>query len=273
MIPENIKTRLRQTENVIIFSGAGMSQESGISTFRDATGLWAKFDPYKYASPQGFKANPQKVWDWYCLRAAQIRNCQPNDGHYAIAELEKHLSSVTVVSQNVDDLHERALSKSVIHLHGSIFQVVPFVDEAESFGDGRNPVVCHCCGNYADPDTLDPYASREDIEGLALVTGAVPHCPACGSLFRPGVVWFSESLHPQTLDAAFNAVDTCDALICVGSSLEVSPANEFPFRAKKRGAVVIEVNPLPTALSPVADLYLQGTAAKVLPELIRQVWG
>lgn len=272
MIPKNCLDRLKEARRIVVFTGAGVSKESGISTFRDAHGLWAKFNPEEVATPAAFQKNPQFVWDWYVERADAIRAAEPNAAHLTIARLSD-VVEVTVITQNVDNLHQLAGSRIVHELHGNIFRLKPFVDEDAAFADGKNPIVCHVCNGYADPDTVDSYASKEDIEGLALVAGPVPRCPACGSLFRPGVTWFNEMLDPYVLDAAFNAVDACDALICVGSSLEVQPAAGMPYRALQNDAVVIEVNPEPTGLTERATASLQGSAAEILPKLIQTVWG
>ena len=274
MITDSVRNRLKQAQNVCFFTGAGMSAESGIPTFRDFfDGVWVKFDPMEVASPWGFKANPQMVWDFYCSRAEAVRRATPNAGHRAIAELSAVVNKVTVITQNIDNLHQHAGSQDVLELHGNIFRLKPFVDEDAAFADGKNPVICHVCDCYADPDSVNPYASAEDIEGLELVSGAVPTCTGCGSMFRPDVVWFGEPLDHQILGDSMAAVDQCDALIVIGSSLEVAPASELPLRAIRRGALVLEVNPSETSLSLFATATIAGNAAEVLPELLLAVWG
>jgi NAD-dependent deacetylase len=272
MIPAVVRRRLRIARRVVFFTGAGMSSESGIPTFRDAMeGLWAKYDPTEVASPKAFKANPQLVWDWYCYRAEIIRTAKPNAGHRAIAQLAK-TTKVTVITQNVDSLHQAAGSENVLELHGNIFRLKPFLDEDEAFANGKIPMLCPVCGGYADPDRMDEYAYKEDFEVIQLVAGPVPSCPCCGTLLRPGVVWFGESLGHDVLNVAVASVEACDALICVGSSMEVAPASGLPLRALERGAVVIEVNPHRTAFSAIASVSVSGKAAEVLPVLIGAGW-
>ncbi|KAB2934457.1 MAG: NAD-dependent protein deacylase [Rhodocyclaceae bacterium] len=266
--------RLHRARHIAVFTGAGISAESGIPTFRERfTGLWAKTDPQEVATPEAFRADPQRVWDWHVHLAATVRRAAPNAGHRAIARLQDAVERITVITQNIDDLHHAAGSRDVLELHGNLFRLAPFVDEEALFAEGRNPLICHLCGGYALRDDCDPYAGREDLEGLRLEAGPVPRCPACGALLRPDIVWFGEPLDPHVLGAAFEAADACDALICVGSSLEVEPAASIPYRAIRRGAVVIEINPEPTALSQQADAAIRGSAAEVLPALFQEVWG
>ena len=273
MIPDPVRQRLKEAKNIVVFTGAGVSSESGITTFRDGLqGLWAKYNPIDVASPEAFKANPQLVWDFYCDRANAVRAAVPNAGHYAIAQLAAAVQKLTVITQNVDGLHQKAGSQDVLELHGNIFRLKPFDDEDAAFADGRSPIICPVCNGYADPDKGDPYASREDFEAIQLVAGPVPKCPGCESLLRPDVVWFGEMLDPNILASAMAAVDHCDALIVVGTSLEVEPAASLPYRAAGRGALVIEVNPHP-ALSEVAHVSLAGTAGSVVPELLNQARG
>ncbi len=256
-----------------MFTGAGISAESGIPTFRERfTGLWANTDPQEVATPEAFRADPQRVWDWHVHLAGTVRRAAPNAGHRAIARLQEAVGRVTVITQNIDDLHHAAGSREVLELHGNLFRLAPFVDEEALFAEGRGPLICHLCGGYALRDDCDPFAGREDLEMLRLEAGPVPCCPACGALLRPDIVWYGEPLDPHVLGAAFEAADACDALICVGSSLEVEPAASIPFRAIRRGAVVIEINPAPTALTEHADAGIRGNAAEVLPTLFREVW-
>ena len=273
VIPASVRKRLKQAENIVIFSGAGMSAESGITTFRDGLqGLWAKYDPMEVASPDAFKANPQLVWDFYVDRADAVRRASPNAGHCAIAQLAA-ATRVTVITQNVDGLHQAAGSQSVLELHGNLFRLKPFVDEDAAFANGKEPIICHVCNGYADPDKSDPYSAKEDFERIELVAGPVPKCPGCESLLRPAVVWFREMLDLNMLNDAIAIVESCDVLICIGSSLEVQPAASLPYRAIERGALVIEVNPQPTWLSEIAHISLIGSAGKVIPELFREIWG
>ena len=273
VIPDSVRKCLKQAEHIVIFTGAGVSAESGITTFRDGLkGLWAKYNPIDVASPKAFKDNPQLVWDFYCDRADAVRKAAPNAGHRAIAQLATVVKMVKVVTQNVDGLHQSAGSQDVLELHGNLFRLKPFIDEVEAFADGRSPIICPVCDGYASPEEVDPYTTREDFQAIELVSGEVARCPGCAALLRPDVTWFSEMLDPQVLSSAIEAVDACDVMICIGSSLEVEPAASMPFRVLENGALVVEVNPQPV-LTNIAQLCLAGSASTVLPELLMEVWG
>lgn len=262
---------LRRARHLAVFTGAGMSAESGIPTFRDRmTGLWARTDPAEVATPQAFRANPQRVWDWHVHVAAAVREAKPNPGHDAIAALATGGRRVSVVTQNIDGLHQAAGSAEVIELHGNLFRLKPFIDTDAAFAAAEAPVICAVCRGYAAWDDCDPYATREDLATIRLAAGRVPRCPGCGALLRPDVVWFNEMLDPEVLGAAMEAVDGCDALLCIGSSLEVEPAASLPWRALRRSVSVVEINPQPTALSAVA-VSLRGKAAEILPALVAAV--
>lgn len=264
---------LRRARRVAVFTGAGMSAESGIPTFRDRmTGLWAHTDPMEVATPQAFRANPQRVWDWHVHVAAAVTAARPNPGHRAIAEFAASGRAVDVITQNIDNLHQAAGSQAVIELHGNLFRLKPFVDEEAAFAAAEPPVICGVCDGYAAWADCDAYTTREDLAGLRLAAGPVPRCPCCGALLRPDVVWFHEMLDPGVLDAAISAVDGCDLLLCIGSSLEVEPAASLPWRALRRGVTVIEINPQPTALSAQA-LSLRGKAAELLPAMMARIDG
>lgn len=231
---------LDHATSVAVLTGAGISAESGIPTFRDAlTGLWENFRPEELATPEAFEANPRLVWDWYAWRREIVAKAAPNEGHRALAELERqcreHEVDFTLVTQNVDGLHREAGSRRVVELHGNIRRVKCF-------------------------DRDHPVAAWPEGEG-------VPACPRCGSLLRPDVVWFGESLPPEALAAAFAAARTCDVFLCVGTSTVVEPAATLPFIALESGARVIEVNPQPTPLSARASISLRGSAAEILPQL------
>lgn len=264
---------LRRARHIAVFTGAGMSAESGIPTFRERmTGLWARTDPMEVATPRAFRADPQRVWDWHVNVAAAVRNARPNAGHRAIAALAAGGRRVSVVTQNIDGLHQAAGSEAVVELHGNLFRLKPFVDEDAAFAAPEPPVICGVCDGYAAWERCDHFATREDLAGLVLAAGAVPRCPCCGALLRPDVVWFEEMLDPLVLDAAMAAVDGCEALICVGSSLEVEPAASLPWRALRRGVPVLEINPQATALSAHV-VSLRGRAAELLPSLILDLAG
>jgi NAD-dependent deacetylase len=274
MIAIDLLDKLRSCKKVVVFTGAGMSAESGIPTFRDAqTGLWAKFNPQEVASTQAFRRNPQLVWDWYVHRADFVKNAKPNAGHRTVAELQALLPEVTVVTQNIDNLHQKAGSIGVIELHGSLFRLKAFFDPEEIPDPNISQVICHVCDGYAVHEHCDPYATREDLAAIELKAGPVPRCPGCGCLLRPDIVWFGEPLDIDILEGAMQLADTCDLLICIGSSLEVQPAASIPYRAKLGKAVVIEINPEATHFSCEADVFVQGNAGEALPALIEHIWG
>ncbi|WP_433064302.1 SIR2 family NAD-dependent protein deacylase [Dactylosporangium sp. CS-033363] len=229
----------------VVFTGAGMSAESGVPTFRDdLTGLWARYDAERLATPEAFHADPDLVWGWYEWRRSRALQALPNAGHHSVAALAARIPATTVVTQNVDDLHERAGSTAVLHLHGSLFA-------PRCIGTPPHPAV------FPDAD--------EPEEGRRL---APPRCVSCGALVRPGVVWFGEQLPEDALSAAVEAAANCDVLLTVGTSGVVYPAAEIPRIAARSGATVIQVNPDPTPLDAVSTLNLRGTAATILPQLV-----
>lgn len=236
---DRVVARLARAERVVAFTGAGMSKESGIPTFRDAReGLWARYDPEELATERGFRADPRLVWSWYAGRRRRVAECRPHAGHLALAGMEARLRSLTVVTQNVDGLHAQAGSSDAIELHGSLRRL-------------------KCL------DAHHPFAGEvPDAEGDP------PPCPLCGSLLRPDVVWFGEMLPPAALDRAWTLAEGCDVMLVVGTSGQVYPAAELPRLAKRAGAYVVEVNPEPGGITPVADVFLRGTAGTVLPLLL-----
>lgn len=227
---------------VCVFTGAGMSAESGIPTFRDAlTGMWENYEPEDLATPSGWERDRDLVWGWYADRARNLRAVQPNAGHLAIAELgqRKHDAGgrVSIVTQNVDDLHERAGSRVDAHLHGSL-----------------TTPRCERCDHRGGPDVA--------------IAVPRPDCPACGASMRPDVVWFGEMLPEAAWANASDAVSACDVLVIVGTSGVVKPAAQLPMIAADTGTPVIEVNPEPSALTWLTTAYLPGTAAAVLPRVL-----
>jgi NAD-dependent deacetylase len=248
--PPELLARLRSCHHLLVFTGAGVSQESGIPTFRDAlSGLWGRFDPSQLATPEAFDANPALVWDWYAWRRAQVLHCEPNPAHWAIAALADRVPRLTLVTQNVDGLHQRAGSPSVLELHGSLHR--PY---------------CRDCGH---PHALLESNLDLPAEGSPLPP---PRCVRCRGLVRPGVVWFGEILPADVWDAAETAANTCDLVLVVGTSALVYPAAELPLTALARGAAVVQINPDRTDLDDLATFRLGGTAARVLPALVRQAW-
>jgi NAD-dependent deacetylase len=230
---------------VTVLSGAGISAESGVPTFRDdKNGLWARFDPYELSSIQGWLNNPERVWGWYLWRHYLVSDVQPNDGHRAIAEWQKH-ADVTVVTQNVDDLHERAGSDSVHHVHGSLFEFR-----------------CASC------DT--PYSEPLPVMTEPAIEVEPPIC-RCGGLIRPDIVWFGEPLPQETWRHAVEATEAADLMVVVGTSAIVYPAAGLPELALARGTAVIEVNPEPTPLTGSVTLSIRESASRALPGLLERL--
>lgn len=268
LLSSKTRSQLRDAKFIVVFTGAGISSESGIPTFRDRfTGLWSKFDPMEVASQQAFQDNPQRVWDFHVGMLSMIRNAEPNAGHHAIVSLQSLVKHVTTITQNIDDLHNKAGSSDVIELHGNIFRL-----RSSTHVRGRQRI--------SSPDCPVCIQINKKQSGLSaqpfcptLAFGSVPQCPDCGSLFRPDVVWFDEALDPVKLEYANQCAEYCDVLLCVGSSLLVAPASRIPLIAQKNGAVVVDINPEETWLSESAQAYIQGSAAYALPELVREVWG
>jgi NAD-dependent deacetylase len=234
---------LAGVERLVVSSGAGMSKESGIPTFRDAMeGLWANFDPQALATEAGFRANPRRVWSWYAWRRERVGDARPNPGHVALAEMEALVPRLTVVTQNVDGLHTEAGSTDVVELHGNIRRVKCL--------DHGHP--------YAGP--LPPYTKDEEQDP--------PPCPLCGSPLRPDVVWFGEMLPADAVERAWALAERCEAMLLIGTSGTVWPAAELPLVARRRGALIVEVNPTPSELTHAADVFLAGPAGEVLPQLL-----
>ena len=255
---------LGRAKRVVVFTGAGISAESGIPTFRDAlTGLWARFDAQALATPEAFRADPALVWGWYEWRRRAVLRVRPNPGHAAVAAIEARVPGSVVVTQNVDDLHERAGSSAPIHLHGSLFAPR-----------------CSACGEPAatphDPGEVPP-APPHDPGDVPVGGGegpvAPPVCLVCSGFVRPGVVWFGEALPEAAFEASVDAAANCDLFLTVGTSGLVYPAAEIPQVAARFGATVIQVNPQPTPLDAVAHVNLHGPAAQILPGLVDAAWG
>jgi len=241
-VPAGILQAARAARRVTVLTGAGMSAESGIPTFRDAqSGLWARFDPMQLATPEAWEADPALVWAWYRWRAALVRGVEPNAGHRALATwADETATQVRVVTQNVDDLHERAGSAVLAHVHGSLFATR-----------------CADCGEAPYEEPPVPPAPVERLDP--------PTCTRCGGLLRPGVVWFGEMLPTAPMSRAEEAVEECDLVLVVGTSGLVHPAAGLPHLARARGIPVVEINPAPTELSDAVDEVWRETAARALP--------
>ena len=236
---EQVRRWVRDARSIAVLTGAGMSAESGVPTFRDAqTGLWANFRPEELATEDAFRARPAHVWDWYAMRRAALGEVAPHAGHLALAEFaRRHPGRLTLITQNVDGLHQQAGSPGVLALHGNIAE--------DRWLDAPRP----CC------------TARPPLDGRP------PRCAACGNLRRPAVVWFGEMLPVEVLEAAETAAQRCDLMLVVGTSGVVYPAAGLARTAAGQGRVVV-VNPRPSDLDDAADVVLRGTAAGVLPQLL-----
>ena len=234
---QTLRGWVRDAHRIVLLTGAGMSAESGVPTFRDAqTGLWAEFDPQQLATEAAFRKNPRLVWDWYTMRREMVGKVAPNAGHLAIAQFQqRHPGRLTLVTQNVDGLHQRAGSADTIALHGTLAK--------DQWLD--TPRIC------CNMDTVSE--------------GHPPYCGVCGNMLRPAVVWFGESLPPHALARAEEAADTSDLLLVVGTSGVVYPAAGLAHRVEGR---VVIVNPESSGLDAVATLVVRGTAATVLPGVL-----
>ncbi len=220
-------------------TGAGISAESGLATFRDAqTGLWSKFRPEELATAEAFQRNPTLVSDWYAWRREQALKAQPNPGHLALAEMERRVSEFLLVTQNVDGLHERAGTKQMVELHGNIHRF-------------------RCFENDCSSENFDLDKGR---------------CRSCGGHLRPAVVWFGEMLPVDALESAIKGSEECDVFFSIGTSSVVYPAADLWRRAKNNGAIVVEINKDSTTLTALADYSFRGKAGQILPQLVRQVW-
>ncbi|MFQ5927152.1 MAG: NAD-dependent deacylase [Terriglobia bacterium] len=221
-----------------VLTGAGVSQESGVPTFRGADGLWRRYRPEELATPEAFARDPRLVWEWYDWRRSLIAQAQPNPAHHALAALEQRVPEFALLTQNVDGLEETAGCRNVLRLHGDIWLLR-----------------CVGCG-------------REEKNRSVPLPGLPPRC-ACGALLRPGVVWFGESLPAEVWQQAFAAAGQADVFLVVGTSAVVQPAASLPLVAKQAGARLVEINLEPTPLSSVVTASFYGPAGELLPQLIQ----
>jgi NAD-dependent deacetylase len=231
---------LTQVKRLLVLTGAGISVESGIPTFRGPEGLWRTFRPGELATPQAFHRDPHLVWEWYDWRRGKIAQARPNPGHEALVRLEAGIPDFILLTQNVDGLHRLAGSRRLLEIHGSIWEVR-----------------CLSCGQV-----------REDRR---VPMPILPHCENCGGLLRPNVVWFGESLNPDILRQAEAALTQCQVVLVVGTSAVVQPAASFALWARQSGAKVLEINPDPTPLSAHCDFLLTGKSGEILPLLLTKL--
>jgi len=237
-----LQSLLIPSTRVVVFTGAGISAESGVPTFRGQNGLWNEFRVEDLATPQAFAAHPKRVWEWYSWRRELISRIEPNLGHLAVAKFEKFFSDFCLVTQNVDGLHNRAGNERILKLHGDIWEVR-----------------CVSCG-----------LRRMDFQPV--FTSLPPRCE-CGGMLRPGVVWFGEMLSVDVFEQAVRATQFCGLFLSVGTSAEVFPAAQLPGMARQHGAYVVEVNIERSAAAPVAHEVLLGKSGEILPELATSLQG
>lgn len=227
-----------------VLTGAGISAESGVPTFRGKDGLWKRYNPMELATPEAFNRDPKLVWEWYDWRRSLIIKAEPNEGHRILAQMEEKFPDLWVITQNVDGLHQRAGSKRVIELHGNIWRVR-----------------CLRCG-------------KEDWDYRVPLPEIPPVCGSCGGLLRPGVVWFGESLPMESLRRAYELSEEAELFVVVGTSCQVYPAAELPLVVKRKGAKLVEINPEETPITPYADISLRegaSTGLRKVFQLIRTV--
>jgi NAD-dependent deacetylase len=233
----DVRDRIQQARSVTVLTGAGISADSGVPTFRGPEGLWKNFRPEELASPQAFDRDPQLVWEWYNWRRKLLFTKRPNAAHEALVQLETRLPNFWVITQNVDGLHAAAGTQHLSEIHGNIWKVR-----------------CTQCQNITpNHDVPLPFP---------------PSCSACGGLLRPHIVWFGESLATEDLEQSYSALQRCDMLLIIGTSGMVYPAASFASLAKDHGAFVVELNLDATPNSSVVDVSFQGRAKELVPLLL-----
>jgi len=240
-IPAELIQKLAVARRVTVLTGAGVSAESGVPTFREAqTGLWAQYRPEELATPRAFKRNPRLVWEWYEWRRKLVANAKPNPAHVSLVEAEELFPDFHLITQNVDGLHQRSGSRRVTELHGNITRTKCFDEEL----------------------VVSSWADTGDVP---------PKCPHCGGLLRPDVVWFEEALPEKEMERARRASTTCEVFLSIGTSSVVYPAAALPTDALGHGATAVEINPQPTPFTAQAHFVLAGAAGVVLPQLFAEL--
>ncbi len=232
--------RIQNASKITVLTGAGVSAASGVPTFRGKEGLWKSFSPMDLATPAAFQSNPQLVWEWYDWRRGLISKCQPNAAHRVLSVWSKRYPGFTLITQNVDGLHEKAGTENVIRFHGSIWEVF--------------------CWNHCGA------SPRRWINDAVPLPCIPPSCPYCGGLIRPGVVWFGESIDPEILGQSAAALN-CDIFMTVGTSALIYPAAGLVGHAQGNGAFTVEINPEATPASDLVDLTIQEPAEMALKKL------
>ena len=240
MFDQGLIEALKNAKKTAVLTGAGISAESGVPTFRGEGGLWKQYRPEELATFEAFSRDPNLVWEWYSWRKNLIAEVSPNPGHHALVQLEKYYPEFTLITQNVDNLHREAGSENILELHGNI----------------RRNYCLDCGKNYEDSE---------------LTLGSRVNSCECGGLIRPAVVWFGESLPQDTLEGSFQKAGECEVFFSIGTSAVVYPAAMLPVHAKRTGALLVEINPQETMLTPNADHFLQGASGEILPELVKEM--
>lgn len=238
---ESLIEILRHANHVAVSTGAGISAESGIPTFRGKDGLWKKFRPEELATLSAFSQNPKLVWEWYDWRRGIISQKEPNPGHKVLARWDKFFPSFSLITQNIDGLHQKAGSRNILELHGNIWKL-------------------RCTEEGTITENFD--APLKEIP---------PLCPDCGAILRPHIVWFGESLSPTILQKAFLLSSECDVMFVIGTSALVQPAASLPFTAAEANAKIVEINPDPTPLTSYADFSFRGKAGEILPLIDKDI--
>ncbi len=234
---QDLKKRLANAQSITVLTGAGISADSGVPTFRGADGLWRNYRAEDLATPEAFERGPRLVWEWYNWRRELIATKKPNPAHHALVELEKHAPQYWLITQNVDGLHRDAGSLRLSEIHGNIWKVR-----------------CTAC--------------RQVSDNRQVPIPMLPHCGQCGGLLRPHIVWFGESLAQEDLERSYAALESCDVLLIIGTSGVVYPAASFAPVAKQAGAFVAELNLDPTPNSDVVDISIRGRASELIPQLV-----
>lgn len=244
IFPAELLDKLRTARTVVILTGAGISAESGLPTFRDQlTGLWAKYDPFELATRQAFEKNPRLVWDWYAWRRELASQVEPNPGHFALAEMEKHVPNFWLYTQNVDGLHRKAGSQNVYELHGNLHKFK--------------------CFEKNHPVPAENWDANSELP---------PRCPECGGRVRPDIVWFGENLPQDILHKATKLTDSCDIYFSIGTSGAVEPAASLPVMALQNGAIVVYINLEVTTGRKGRRYDFNGKAGQFLPALVKATW-
>lgn len=231
-----VREKIRQARRMVVLTGAGISAESGVPTFRGAGGLWREYRATDLATPEAFARNPQLVWEFYNYRREVLAPLQPNAAHKALVSLEERIPEFVLLTQNIDGLHQAAGSRAVVELHGNIWWVR-----------------CSRCGRKSEDRRVPvPFP---------------PHCDACGAMMRPDVVWFGESLDPYVLQTAYTKLEHCDVMLVIGTSGVVQPAASMGLYAQEHGAFVVEINLEPTPYSRAFNVSLLGKAGELVPRI------